>query len=256
MMSCATTSQIYNPPKKMVVKAVVTDVRAKLEPHSGEYKFDPLQETQLEQGEPVEVYERQGDWARIAAPEQLEYSHNSRWEGYPGWVKWADLSSDLSLHHRIKKENLSTPKHRELVIEYAAKHIGNPYLWGGRSLHNPTIKNTVTGVDCSGLVNWSFRQTGWFVPRDAHEQFLKSRRLTSKELKQGDLIFLAKPDNKEKIVHVMFYAGADEILEAPQSGENVRRISSQERFGKSILDIKDGEQVGDRVIFFGTFFPE
>ena len=48
---------------------------------------DPLEESQLLYGEPVRVLEEKNGWARVAAVEQLEWSHHKRWEGYPGWVK-------------------------------------------------------------------------------------------------------------------------------------------------------------------------
>jgi cell wall-associated NlpC family hydrolase len=114
----------------------------------------------------------------------------------------------------------------------------------------------LTGVDCSGLVNWSFRQVGWLIPRDAHEQFLKCRPITSDELKPADLVFTAKADQPQKIVHVSFYIGQGRLLEAPQSGERVREISFLDRFGLSLNQVKSGMTIGNRVVYFGSFFTE
>jgi len=53
---------------------------------------DPAEESQLLYGEPVRVLEEKSvgsppvEWARVEAPEQPEWSHHKRWEGYPGWV--------------------------------------------------------------------------------------------------------------------------------------------------------------------------
>jgi cell wall-associated NlpC family hydrolase len=141
-------------------------------------------------------------------------------------------------------------------LEAAQKHLGERYLWGGRSLYDPHEKTVLTGVDCSGLVNWSFRQVGWFVPRDAHEQYMKARPLSPDELKPADLIFLAKIDKPEKIVHVAFYAGNGELIEAPQSGEAVRKISFKDRFGIDFKEAKSKMTVGDRILYFGTLFTE
>jgi cell wall-associated NlpC family hydrolase len=127
-------------------------------------------------------------------------------------------------------------------------------LWGGRSLHDEKISDVLTGVDCSGLINWSFRQTGRGVPRDAHEQYMKAQRLEANNVKPGDLFFLAKKDKPEKIVHVGFFTGGDNLLEAPESGKVVREITFRERFGKELKDLKNGDVVGDRIIYFGTLF--
>jgi hypothetical protein len=249
-------SKIFNPPVPMVTAVAVADVRAGTFPSNGSYEHDPLQETQLLAGEPVLVFEQKGEWVRIEAPEQQEFTHHSRWEGYPGWVKKKDLTKDLNQHHRLKKLNVSTDELRKKILEAASLHIGQSYLWGGRSLHDPANKSVATGVDCSGLINWSFRQVGWFIPRDAHEQFMRATPIDSKELKPADLIFLADEKNPQKITHVAFYAGGDEILEAPQTGETVRRISSQDRFGKSTAALKKGDIINGKVVSFGSFFME
>lgn len=247
-------SKVYNPPLRCVVKVDVTDVRAEPKPRTVQYVFDPLQETQLEKGDPVLVFERRGEWARIEAPDQLEYTHEGHWQGYPGWVLWSTLTTDLKQFRELIPPKISEQELRSKILETASTHLGNPYLWGGRSITNPKNKKTVTGVDCSGLINWSFRQNGVTIPRDAHEQYMKARPVDPQDLKPADLIFLAKSDNPQKIVHVAFFVGGDEILEAPSTGEKVRRISFKERFGKMKSEIKNGETVGDRVIYFGTMF--
>jgi cell wall-associated NlpC family hydrolase len=252
----ATPLKKFSHPAQMVVKDAVVDVRAEPRPHKGDYEYDPLQETQLSQGDPVIVYGRAGEWARIEAPEQVEYTHSDRWEGYPGWVKWKSLTKDLSRYHAIKKLTAPEDELRSALLKNAERHLGTRYLWGGRSLHDPKIKGTATGVDCSGLVNWSFRETGRFVPRDAHEQFMRARPVDPKKLKPGDLIFLAKTEKPEKIVHVAFYFGDEKLIEAPQTGEPVRIISFAERFGRSRADLGQKMTVGDRVLYFGTLIEE
>lgn len=240
----------------MVVAATVADVRAEALPPNDRYEYDPLQETQVLEGEPVLVLEKKGAWARIECPEQLEFTHNERWEGYPGWVRWIALTGDVRRHHRLKKLDLPERELREKILSMAKKHLGSPYLWGGRSLHDPANKDVKTGVDCSGLINWSFRQGGWFVPRDAQEQYMRSRPVAPPELKPADLIFLADKDKPKKMVHVAFYAGGEELLEAPQSQEKVRIITFKDRFGRKLFELKDGQTLGDRVIYFGSLFPK
>jgi cell wall-associated NlpC family hydrolase len=253
-LGCGASSKVYKEPLRMVVSEPVVNVRSKPIPHNGKYEYDPFQETQMEQGEPVLVLERQGDWVRIEAPEQSEFSHHKRWEGYPGWVRLDELTADLNKHHRITRLRIPENELRAKILEHAMVHLGNPYLWGGRSLHDPENTAVATGVDCSGLVNWSFRQVGWNIPRDSHEQFIRARKVGPSELKPADLFFLAKPQQPDKVIHVGFFVEGETLLEAPSSGLNVRKISAQDRFGKSLKEIKSGDQIGERIVYFGSFF--
>ena len=256
LSSCAARTRVFNPPVRMVVAADVADVRSEPKPRPPSYAYDPLQETQVLKGEPIFVLERRGRWARVECPWQAEFTHGDRWQGYPGWIEFDALTADLSSGRQLVPAGDSGNDLREHLLAEARRHLGAPYLWGGRSVHDPSVEAPLTGVDCSGLVNWSFLQLGRLVPRDAHEQFMKARKVEPQALEPGDLIFLAKADRPDTVVHVGFYSGEGRILEAPQSGEKVREIPFLERFGKELAATKAGDAVGDRVIYFGTLFEE
>jgi len=238
----------------MIVNVDVADVRAKPGRHLGQYVQDPDQETQVLRGEPVIVHERDHDWVRVECPQQPEFTHHNKWEGYPGWMEIAQLTKDRSAEIPVVRSTATEADLRHEVLEQARRHLGMPYLWGGRSLHDPGRIIGVTGVDCSGLVNWAFRQVGIIVPRDAAEQYMKARKLEPGQMHEGDLIFLARADQPDRIVHVAFYAGTGRILEAPQSGESVHEINVEDRFGTGFNEIKSGDRIGDRVVYFGTLF--
>lgn len=254
LVSCAPQSALYNPPLRMVVIKKVADVRVDTSLRSSKYDYDERQETQVLDGEVVLVKERRGKWVRVECEEQREFTHASKWEGYPGWMDGSALSADLNKYDRPPRTKLNEKELRKRVLNEARRHLGNPYLWGGRSLHNPAIKFPLTGVDCSGLISWSFREVGLFVPRDSHEQYMRARKVEVKALEPGDLFFLAKVDKPEKIVHVGFITGSERLLEAPQSGERVREVTFKERFGIDLSSMRDGQIIGDRVIYFGTLF--
>lgn len=243
-------------PKEMVVAVPVADIRAQRLAHSFKYEYDDLQETQVLQGERVVVYEKKGAWARVSCPEQMEFTHHNTWEGYPGWIKWKYLSEDTKKYPPLPLATRVDDAVRNQILEFARKHLGEYYFWGGRSLRDPQNKKVLTGVDCSGLVNLSYRQAGLLIPRDAHEQFMKAVKKDPSELKPADLIFLSKKDTPEKITHVMMYTGNGRIIEAPQTGETVREIPLLQRLGKDPKELKNGMEFDGRVVTFGSLLEE
>jgi cell wall-associated NlpC family hydrolase len=50
------------------------------------YVVDDNQETQLLFGERIQIFEVKGNWVRVEAVDQAEWTHGKRWQGYPGWV--------------------------------------------------------------------------------------------------------------------------------------------------------------------------
>lgn len=165
----------------------------------------------------------------------------------------------------VSSDNLYSPPSeptafsRSQIVKTAELFLGTSYYWGGRSGVQPDMS---VGVDCSGLVSLAYRIHGMDVPRDSHEQLLKSRRLKAEELLPGDLVFLSDKAKSSKISHVMIFTGGDGLIESRQSSGRVLRSSFTERFGKPLSAIQAGDHVMDlscpkprpRAIFFGSFF--
>ncbi len=233
----------------------VADVRAVPDHPAQSHEHDPNQETQLLAGERVRVHRLQGDWAFIEAIEQPEYTHHQRWEGYPGWVLRSSLQplSPEEIRQLDEKDRwpVDVAVRRHAIGRAAEAFLGTPYLWGGRS---PLQDGTVTGVDCSGLVNLAYRSVGMQIPRDAHEQWMRARPI--EQLEPADLIFLSEANHPKKIVHVMLYAGHDEVVEAPGTGQMVRRIRLKSRLGRTARELKSGDVIGNQTVFLGTYFSE
>jgi hypothetical protein len=247
----------YKEPKLMVVKTKVANVRAKPVEHSGKYELDPFQNTQVEQGEAVWVFGVARGWARIQCPDQLIYNyHKHSWEGCSGWIKANQLTADLSQMKKVVRFELPEDQLRKIVLIKAAQHLDTMYLWGGCSLFDPDNIETITGVDCSGLVNWSYRWIGMITPRDSGDQFLKAYRIKRKELLPGDLVFIASANKRKEIRHVLIYTGGEEMIEAPKNGEFVRRITFQEKIGLPLAKLHSGMLVGTKVVYFGSFFKK
>jgi len=92
----------------------------------------------------------------------------------------------------------------------ALGQIGRPYRYGGA---------TPNGFDCSGLVQYVYRQAGFSVPRTTREQHQAGRRIDLDDAEPGDLLFYAF--NGRRIDHVAIYLGEGEALHAPATGRTV-----------------------------------
>ena len=297
----------------MVVRVPVIDVRAHPHTAAAALAHDPLQETQLLYGERVRLLGVEQGWVRVEAIEQPEFTHATRWQGYPGWLPadalmpqeaarvptvvvtqpwaqtWLDRERTRPSSWRVpmggmvpadpagqdgwrvtgpdgsilwmarasaralaEARALAPAERRAQIVRAAASLIGTAYFWGGRSPHDARA-TTPTGVDCSGLVNLAYRTVGMELPRDAHEQSLRARRPSG--LQPADLIFLSERGNPRRIVHVMLYAGDGEIIEAPGTGQDVRRISLVKRLGRPLTQLAPGDVIEGQRVAFGTFFP-
>ena len=66
------------------------------------------------------------------------------------------------------------------LLNIAMRFGGVPYVWGGE---------TPAGFDCSGFVQYVFRQIGINLPRTADVQYELGRKVLQSELQPGDLVF-------------------------------------------------------------------
>ena len=67
------------------------------------------------------------------------------------------------------------------ILAVAREMLGLPVVWGGAS--------PAQGFDCSGLVQYVYRQAGINLPRTADIQFLIGRTVSPASLKPGDLVY-------------------------------------------------------------------
>ena len=107
------------------------------------------------------------------------------------------------------------------AIVYAREMLGKPYRYAG---------DTPAGFDCSGLVKYSYGRAGISMPRDTQAQHHMSVLVSTRGLREGDLLFFDQEGKKKS--HVGMYLGNGRFIHAPSSGGKVRTDSLNAEFWK------------------------
>lgn len=120
-------------------------------------------------------------------------------------------------YHRYET-HAGQPAHiGDRAADSALHLVGVRYRYGGSS---PS-----SGFDCSGLVQFSYRQAGASVPRTTDALREASIPVRSSSLRRGDLVFFHQEGKRNG--HVGIYLGSGEFIHAPSSGGRVRKDSLQ-----------------------------
>lgn len=90
------------------------------------------------------------------------------------------------------------------ALTAAFTQVGKPYEWGGTGPFS---------WDCSGLVQWAFRQVGVKLPRTTWEQAKVGAAVPLRALSPGDVVIL-----NDDASHVGIYAGFGQVLDAHDWG--------------------------------------
>jgi peptidoglycan DL-endopeptidase CwlO len=102
------------------------------------------------------------------------------------------------------------------MLRAAVSRVGMPYVWGAAGPGS---------FDCSGLVQWSFRQAGVVMPRVAADQARTGPAVGVSQLRPGDLLFYhTDPTAPGYISHVAIYLGGGRMIQAPQPGMTVEIV--------------------------------
>lgn len=101
----------------------------------------------------------------------------------------------------------SSPATVQKLLSFARKYTGVPYRFGG---------TTPSGFDCSGYVNFVFRNaTGVSLPRAADEQYSVGVSVAKKNLQPGDLVFFETYTSG--VSHSGIYLGNNKFISATSS---------------------------------------
>jgi cell wall-associated NlpC family hydrolase len=133
--------------------------------------------------------------------------------GKTGWVS-ADLLAKATAKAPAKKvKKVSNTTFSSDLIASAMKLRGTPYRYGG---------TTTSGFDCSGFVQYVFKQNGKSIARDTLGQYAATKKVSNPQ--PGDLVFFAGT-YKAGISHVGIYIGNNQFIHSGGANVHVRSMS-------------------------------
>ncbi len=102
------------------------------------------------------------------------------------------------------------------IVATAKKCLGVPYVWGGESM---------SGFDCSGLVQYVFQKNGITIGRTVKKQYTACTPISKSQLKAGDLVFFQNTYTTG-LSHVGIYIGGGEFIHASSDGVMISKLSN------------------------------
>lgn len=201
-------------------------------------------ETQALYGDKVSILEDFDDFAYVEVHGQEIYTVDSGWSLYKGYMQKKALGVLIDERTQVF-QNLD-------AVSLAKKFLGSPYLWGGCSFPSKEKTQPLRGVDCSGLVHLVYRQLNRRLPRNAHDQFLRTKPARFDQMKPGDLLFSSSEGMSGRIDHVMMVSHNDHLIESVMKEGVVREISFKEKFGCMPKSDLSSQMIGDLAVHTHT----
>lgn len=99
------------------------------------------------------------------------------------------------------------------AVQAALTKLGRPYVWGSKGPNS---------FDCSGLIQWAYRQAGVNLGPDTYSQVRQGIPVT--QVRAGDVVFPARSFNGRGPGHVVLAISTTQAVEAPGRGMTVRVI--------------------------------
>ena len=174
--------------------------------------------TSLSNGTAVTITGVSGGWYKVSV------------NGKSGYIKADYITTSVSSSTNMASYSGLSAK-RTAVLDYAAKFLGVPYVYGG---------STPSGFDCSGFTSYVYKNTVCSIERVAQAQFDTTTRVSRDELLPGDLVFFGS--SAYSISHVGIYVGDGQFIHAPHTGDVVKYDSLSGSYATRF-------QGGGRVIF-------
>ncbi len=165
--------------------------------------------TQVLKGEELEYVETVDGWVKVSIDGEDAYVS----EEYVNVEEKLDTA--ITMTELLYGEGVSDV--RVDLVEYAKQFVGNPYVWGGTSL--------TKGADCSGFVLSVFKKYGITLSHSSRAQANEGTKISTSELKPGDLVFYG--NSKGTINHVAIYIGGGQVIHAssPKTGIKISKYN-------------------------------
>lgn len=123
---------------------------------------------------------------------------------------WALAASSSAAPSRLDAE-LRQLLWGKAVVAEAKKHLGKPYLWGGKTGEG--------GFDCSGYTAAVYGALGVELPAGAQSQMMQGASIPREALQPGDLLFF---HGRGSPFHVGIYQGSGRFLHAPGTSKKIQ----------------------------------
>ncbi len=111
------------------------------------------------------------------------------------------------------------------VVETATGAMGTPYQWGGTGGNGG-------GFDCSGLIQYAYRQHGIQLPRTSQAQARVGTEVEKRldALAPGDILTFSNSGGH--VTHVALYVGDGKIIHSANGGVQMSLLSPSDSYGK------------------------
>lgn len=165
--------------------------------------------TQVLKGEELEYVETLDDWVKVSLDGEEAYAKAEY------VIVEEKLDTAITMTELLYGEGVSDV--RVDLVEYAKQFLGNPYVWGGTSL--------TKGADCSGFVLSVFKKYGIKLSHSSRAQANEGTKISTSELKPGDLVFYGNSGGT--INHVAIYIGGGQVIHAssPKTGIKISKYN-------------------------------
>lgn len=111
------------------------------------------------------------------------------------------------------------------IVATAAAAMGRPYVYGGTGAGGG-------GFDCSGLIQYAYKQHGITLPRRSLDQARKGKKVDRKldRLKPADLLTFSNRGGA--VTHVGLYMGDGRFIHSATNGVQVSVLSADDPYGR------------------------
>ncbi len=158
--------------------------------------------TQLRRNDKVDIFGFNCGWYKVNANGKIGYIRSDL-------VELLEIPAENYGATTESKPSTESVTDGSKIATYAQGFVGCPYVYGGTS---------PSGFDCSGFVQYVYRQFGISINRTATAQLSNGYRVERSAMRPGDLVFFGYGSTAS---HVGIYIGNGKFVHAQNSNTGV-----------------------------------